>query len=269
MNPWNCPHGPTWRNNFTDISVPTTEKLMSASELKLMVPGGMQIQGELEDNMRCRLWNQKLSTYLNFWFSLSLIIRNVKKRCLVWPPGVNHWSFFCLPVWSYYFVFRECTKYAECYILLFFAPVCSVASVVSDSLPPLVKPSRPLCPWDPPGKNTGGHGMPGPPPGDLPDPGIEPRLLSLLHWRSGSLPLAPPGKPLFTPTRLTKMSAFDEHGPTSGTHCVPPGWQVRVTTFPTVCLPLVKLPLPPTNTHVLHILSHPKHPQEMIWNFYW
>ena len=94
--------------------------------------------------------------------------------------------------------------------------------------------------------------------------GSNPCLLSLLHWQSGCLLLAPPGKPLFTPTRLTKMSAFDEHGPTSCTRCVPPGLQVRVTTFPTVCPPLVKLPLPPTNTHVLHILSHPKHPQEMI-----
>ena len=32
---------------------------------------------------------------------------------------------------------------------------------------------------------------------DLPDPGIEPRsLTSLLHWQVGSLPLAPPGKPV-------------------------------------------------------------------------
>ena len=29
----------------------------------------------------------------------------------------------------------------------------------------------------------------------LPDPGIEPVSLSLLHWQVGSLPLAPPGKP--------------------------------------------------------------------------
>ena len=45
-------------------------------------------------------------------------------------------------------------------------------------------------------------GLPCPPPGDLPDSGIEPtspvsysfRLLRLLHWQVGSLPLAPPGK---------------------------------------------------------------------------
>ena len=34
---------------------------------------------------------------------------------------------------------------------------------------------------------------------DLLDPrlkGSNPRLLSLLHWQAGSLPLAPPGKPI-------------------------------------------------------------------------
>ena len=32
-----------------------------------------------------------------------------------------------------------------------------------------------------------------PPPGDLPDPGIDPCLLCLVHWQAGSLPLALPG----------------------------------------------------------------------------
>ena len=40
-----------------------------------------------------------------------------------------------------------------------------------------------------------------PPPGDLPDQRSNPRLLRLLHWQVGSLPLAPPGKP---PTRRFK-----------------------------------------------------------------
>ena len=40
-------------------------------------------------------------------------------------------------------------------------------------------------------------GLPYPPPGDLPDPGIEPTLLRLLHWQASSLPLMPPGKPLW------------------------------------------------------------------------
>ena len=37
-----------------------------------------------------------------------------------------------------------------------------------------------------------------PPPGDLPDPGTKPHLLHLLLWQAGSLPLAPPGKPMMS-----------------------------------------------------------------------
>ena len=36
-------------------------------------------------------------------------------------------------------------------------------------------------------------GLPCPPPGELPNPGIKPAPLHLLHWQPGSLPLAPPG----------------------------------------------------------------------------
>ena len=41
------------------------------------------------------------------------------------------------------------------------------------------------------------NGFPCPSPGDLPDPGIEPVVLThgLLHWQVGSSPLGPPGKP--------------------------------------------------------------------------
>ena len=39
-------------------------------------------------------------------------------------------------------------------------------------------------------------GLPYSPPGDLPDPGIQPKSHCLLHWWVGSLPLAPPGKPI-------------------------------------------------------------------------
>ena len=38
-------------------------------------------------------------------------------------------------------------------------------------------------------------GLPCPPPGDLPHPGLKARLLHLLYWQVGSLPLALPGKP--------------------------------------------------------------------------
>ena len=38
-------------------------------------------------------------------------------------------------------------------------------------------------------------GWPHPPPGDLPDPGLNPQLLRLLRWQASCLPLLPPGKP--------------------------------------------------------------------------
>ena len=51
--------------------------------------------------------------------------------------------------------------------------VCSVASVRSDSLQPYrLQPARLLCSWDSPGKNIGVGCLP--PPGDLPNPGMEP-----------------------------------------------------------------------------------------------
>ena len=34
-------------------------------------------------------------------------------------------------------------------------------------------------------------GLPSPPPGKFPDQGSNPSLLCLLHWQTGSLPLAP------------------------------------------------------------------------------
>ena len=51
---------------------------------------------------------------------------------------------------------------------------CSVASVMSNSLPSYgLQPARLLCPWYSPGKNTG-VSCHAPLPGNLPDPGIEP-----------------------------------------------------------------------------------------------
>jgi len=55
-------------------------------------------------------------------------------------------------------------------------------------------PTRLLCPWDSPGKNTG-VGCHALLQWIFPTQGSNPCLLSLLHWQVGSLPLAPPGKP--------------------------------------------------------------------------
>ena len=66
---------------------------------------------------------------------------------------------------------------------------CVSCSVVTDSLwPHGLQPSRLLCPWNFPGKNTG-VGKPFPTPGDLPNPGIQ---LGSHALQADSLPSEPP-----------------------------------------------------------------------------
>ena len=70
-------------------------------------------------------------------------------------------------------------------------------SVISDSLQLYgLQPTRLLCPWDSPGKNTevGCHTLLQ---GIFPTQGSNPPLLRLLHWLMGSLPPVPPGKPIY------------------------------------------------------------------------
>ena len=63
---------------------------------------------------------------------------------------------------------------------------------VSDSLQPCgLQPTRLLCPWDSPGKNTG-VGCHAFLQGIFLTQGSNPSLLCLLHWQVGSLPLMPP-----------------------------------------------------------------------------
>ena len=70
-----------------------------------------------------------------------------------------------------------------------------VASVMSNSLQPHgLKPTKLLCPWDSPGKNTG-VGCHFLFQGIFLTQGLNPHLLCLLHWQADSLPLVPPGKP--------------------------------------------------------------------------
>ena len=69
---------------------------------------------------------------------------------------------------------------------------CQIASVVSNSLQPYgLQPTRLLCPWDSPGKNTGVdcHALFQ---GIFPTKGSNLCLLYLLHWQSCSLPIMPP-----------------------------------------------------------------------------
>ena len=74
--------------------------------------------------------------------------------------------------------------------------LCTLScSVVSDFLwPHGLQPARLLCPWNFPGKNTwvGCHFLLQ---GIFPTQGLNPCLLSLLHWQADSLSLAPLGKP--------------------------------------------------------------------------
>ena len=58
-------------------------------------------------------------------------------------------------------------------------------------------PTRLLCPWGFPGKNTG-EGFHFLLQGIFPTQRLNPCLLHLLHWQAGSLSLMPPGKPSTT-----------------------------------------------------------------------
>ena len=44
-----------------------------------------------------------------------------------------------------------------------------------------LQPARLICPWNPPGNNTGVGSQPVPSPGDLPDPGTEPGSPTYSH----------------------------------------------------------------------------------------
>ena len=82
-------------------------------------------------------------------------------------------------------------------------------SVVSDSLRPHeLQPTRLLCPWNFPGKNTG-VGCHALLQGISLTQGSNPHLLHLLHWQAGSLPLVPPGKPLVAQT-VNNLPAMQE-----------------------------------------------------------
>ena len=84
-----------------------------------------------------------------------------------------------------------CDKYADFLKLEVFVLYCvkSFQSCLTPCDAMDRKLTRLLCPWDSPGKNTGMGCC------DLPNPGLEPQFLHLLHWQEGSSPLTPPGKP--------------------------------------------------------------------------
>ena len=107
--------------------------------------------------------------------------------------SVHHFFFFfeglpyCFLQWLQLFLSFDAHHYKK--------PVCECVlscSVMSDSFRPHgPQPTRLLCPWR---FSRQGYwsGLPCPLPGDLPDPGIEPRSPAL---QEDSLPSEPPGKP--------------------------------------------------------------------------
>ena len=103
-----------------------------------------------------------------------------------WPQGWNSLK---------YFKIRDmekrrswlCSKVQACVLSCF-----SHVSLQSYGL----QAARLLCPRDSPGKNTG-VGCHAIFQGILPTQGWNPSLLHLLHWQMGSLPVGPPGKPVF------------------------------------------------------------------------
>ena len=74
--------------------------------------------------------------------------------------------------------------------------MCSLSCVWLFTTPWGLQPTRLLCPWDFPGKNTGvgWHFLLQ---GIFLTQGLIPCLLRLLHWQAGSLSAEPPGKPPF------------------------------------------------------------------------
>ena len=71
-------------------------------------------------------------------------------------------------------------------------------------------PTRLFCPWDSPDKNTG-LGIHSRLQVIFPTQGSNLRLLGLLHWQAGSLPLAPPGKIALNTANKNEMRMNNEN----------------------------------------------------------
>ena len=89
--------------------------------------------------------------------------------CDVWGHSLPHAGFSLVAMCG-----LSCL--AERVILVPQVKVKVLVAQSSPTLQPNSEPTRLLCPWTPPGKNTGvWSGLPFPSAGDLPDPGIEPK----------------------------------------------------------------------------------------------
>ena len=129
---------------------------------------------------------------------------NIVLSSSLWCPPPHKLNFFKNLFWSR--VDFQCCVSFRCTAKWFsFIYVCMCACVCARMLSHFsrfsfrhyeLQPTRLLCQWDSPGKNTGVgccvffQGI-------FPTQGSNSCLLCLLHWQVDSLPLAPPGKLIF------------------------------------------------------------------------
>ena len=85
-------------------------------------------------------------------------------------------------------VFQNCPTPSKCKVHMLRCFVVRLPGSSSES-------TRPLCPWDAPGKDNW-SGFPCPPPGDLPDPGIKPASPTSPALVGGFFTTVPSRKPL-------------------------------------------------------------------------
>ena len=109
--------------------------------------------------------------------------RKREERETIWEIYILHWRKKCC-------FFQHIRRpHVNSVITLWRPKSLQSCSALCDPM----QPSRLLCPWDSPGKNTG-VGCHFLLQGIFPTQGSNLSLLCLLPWQVGSLPLAPPGK---------------------------------------------------------------------------
>ena len=119
----------------------------------------------------------------------SLDFANIGEIVIVMLSGFKHRQILCSNPLGCLFKLAETHSFFPWYCLKLLH-ASYVSSVMSNSS----EPTRFLCPLDSPGKNTG-VGCHAFLQGIFSTQGLNLHFLCLLHWQTGSLPLAPPGKP--------------------------------------------------------------------------
>ena len=133
--------------------------------------------------------SERFSTCSSLFLSPAICSRNSPcLPCKHSPSHLPHWKPHHQPLWRK--SFEQPTNPSRVFSAPVSPCVCAVTSIVSDSATPLSMGFSMQEYWS---------GLPCPPAGDLPDPGIQPASLCILFWQTGSLPLASHGKPCQKP----------------------------------------------------------------------